>query len=278
MLSFGANMMLTDRALRSAEVAQAVEERGLDALLFAEHTHIPVRHTTPTPLPEDYFRTLDPLMGIAAAIPVTKRIKLGTSVLLAVEHDPITLAKAIATLDLMSKGRVVLGVGVGGLREENADHGVAPHSRWRLMREKLMAMREIWTKEQPSFEGELVRFPPIISNPKPVQPGGPPILLGVRDPRFIARAARPPYDGWMPTGGRADLAGGLKLLRESAERSGRDPKEIKVVVAGSPPAREQLEPLIELGIENFLFRLPSAGADEIFPVLDRCAELASKLR
>ncbi|HLH77909.1 MAG TPA: TIGR03619 family F420-dependent LLM class oxidoreductase [Candidatus Binataceae bacterium] len=278
MLSFGANIMLTDRTLRSSEVAQAVEARGLDALLFSEHTHIPVQHTTPSPLPEDYFRTLDPLMGIAAAIPVTSRIKLGTCVLLAVEHDPITLAKAIATLDVMSKGRVLLGVGVGGLREENADHGVAPHSRWRMMREKLMALREIWTHEKATFEGALVRFPPLISNPKPVQPGGPPILLGVRDPRFIARAARPPYDGWMPTAARADLAGGLKLLRESAERIGRDPSELKVVVAGLAPAREQLEPLIELGLDNFLFRLPSAGADEIFPLLDRCAELARRMR
>src|ERR1700746_3018859 len=208
MALFGAMMFPTDYAIQPVELAKAVEERGLDSLFFPEHTHIPTSRRSPWPgggeLPMEYSHTHDLFVALTAAAAVTKRIKLGTGICLVIERDPILLAKEVASLDVISNGRVVLGIGGGWNAEEMENHGTDFKRRWRLLRERVLAMKEIWSKDKAEFHGEFVNFDPIWSWPKPVQPSGPPVLLGSASSKSIERVMDF-CDGWYPPGFLSDL-------------------------------------------------------------------------
>ena len=182
MTDFGVLIFATDYSITPANLAQAAEARGFESLFVPEHTHIPASRLTPWPggrdLPTEYWHTQDPFVGLATAAAVTDSIKLGTGIALITERDPILMAKQVATLDFLSNGRVLLGVGAGWNVEEMANHGVAFGERWSVLRERVLAMQQIWTQEEAEYHGEHVDFDPIWSYPKPVQPGGPKILLG----------------------------------------------------------------------------------------------------
>ncbi|HTQ26200.1 MAG TPA: LLM class F420-dependent oxidoreductase [Candidatus Binataceae bacterium] len=279
--TFGAMMFPTDYAIQPIELARAIEERGLDALYFPEHTHIPTSRRSPWPgggdLPEEYWHTHDPFVALGAAAAATTRIKLGTGVCLVIERDPIVLAKECASLDMISGGRFVLGIGGGWNAEEMEDHGTNFRTRWALLRERILAMREIWTKDAPEYHGEFVNFPPMRAFPKPVQKGGPPVLLGSEAKRCFERVAD--YcDGWMPIYRRNHtLADGVKQLREAASRAGRRFESFALSVFGVPPREDEVKKLIEIGFTEIIFALPPAPADKVLPMLDGYAAIKRKL-
>ena len=281
MADFGISMFPTDYAIQPVELALAAEERGFESLFFPEHTHIPSSRKTSYPaggeLPKEYSHTHDPFVAFGAVAAVTKRIKLATGVCLIVERDPIVLAKEVASLDLISNGRVLFAIGGGWNVEEMANHGVDYKRRWKLVREKVLAIKEIWTKDAAEFHGELVKFDPIWSWPKPVQQGGPPIILGSQSRRVFERVVE--YcDGWMPINHPAyDFAGALKSLRETAARAGRKFESISLSVFGIGPREEDARKFIDLGFSRIVFTLPPVVRDKILPRLDRYAALAGKL-
>lgn len=281
MARFGVTIFPTDYSIQPVPLARAVEERGLDSLFVTEHTHIPTSRKTPWPagadLPKEYWHTHDPFVALGAAAAVTERIRLGTGICLVVERDPIQLAKEVASLDRISNGRFILGIGAGWNQEEMENHGVAFATRWKLVREKVLAMRAIWSEDEPEFHGEFVDFDPIWSWPKPVQPGGPPILLGAQSKWAFDRVAD--YcDGWMPIALMGGIEEGVKQLRGACERAGRDFDSLHNAVFAAPPDEVACTALVEQGFQDLAFALPSKGADEILPLLDRYAELARKLR
>jgi len=282
MPTLGVMMFPTDYAIGPAELAKAVEERGLDSLFFPEHTHIPTSRRSPWPgggdLPLEYSHTLDQFVALTAAAVVTRRIKLGTGICLVIERDPIVLAKEVASLDFISGGRVILGIGGGWNAEEMENHGTNFKSRWKLLRERVQAMKEIWSKDVAQFNGELVKFDPIWSYPKPVQKGGPPILLGSEAKRGPERAVA--YcDGWMPINRKPEqLAEGLKALREAADRAGRKFESLQLGLFAAPGKEDAARRVMEMGFTHLIFGLPPAKADKVLPLLDQYAALAEKLR
>ena len=282
MPTFGAMMFPTDYAIQPTDLAKAVEERGLDSLFFPEHTHIPTSRRSPWPgggeLPMEYSHTHDQFVALTAAAVVTKRIKLGTGICLVIERDPILLAKEVASLDVISGGRVVLGIGGGWNAEEMENHGTNFKSRWKLLRERVLAMREIWRNEKAEFHGELVNFDSVWSWPKPVQPGGPPVLLGSEAKKCFERVVA--YcDGWMPIMRPGEkLREGVQQLREAAQRAGRRFEDLKLGVFGVPPKEDSAKRLIEWGFSDIIFGLPPAKADKVLPMLDQYAGIANKLR
>ncbi len=282
MTNFGVSMFPTDYAIQPVELAIAMEERGFESLWFPEHTHIPASRKTPYPgggeLPKEYSHTHDPFVAFGAAAAVTKKLKLAPGVCLVVERDPIVLAKEVASLDMISNGRVLFGIGGGWNVEEMENHGVDSKRRWKLVREKVLAMKKIWTSDAAEFHGEMVKFDPIWSWPKPVQPGGPPIILGSQSKRVFERVVE--YcDGWMPINNSAyDFAAALKSLRETAARAGRKFESISLSVFGIGPRQEDARKFIDLGFSRIVFFLPPLARDGALPMLDRYAALAAKLR
>jgi probable F420-dependent oxidoreductase len=269
-MRLGVTMFTTDQAMPVSELARAAEERGFTSLYVPEHTHIPVSRRTPPAagqdvLPEEYKRTLDPLVALAYAAAVTERLTVGTGILLAAQRDPIVTAKAIATLDHLSGGRFVLGVGFGWNVEEMEDHGVSYGSRRDVVREHVLAMKELWSREVAGFEGRHVSFEPSWSWPKPV--GGPPVLIGgAAGPKMFAHVAE--YaDGWMPIGGKG-VKDALPALREAYDKAGRDPATVRVVPFGTVPSKGKLDYYADLGIEEVVCSVPSASAATVLPVLD----------
>ncbi|GAA2909095.1 LLM class F420-dependent oxidoreductase [Streptosporangium fragile] len=272
-MRLGVTMFATDLSMPVTELARAVEERGFASLYLPEHTHIPVSRRTPPAagqdvLPEEYRRTLDPLVALSHAAAVTGRISLGTGILLAAQREPIVTAKAVATLDHLSGGRVVLGVGFGWNVEEVEDH-CGPggfRSRRDIAREHVLAMKALWSRDVAGFDGRHVAFEPSWSWPKPVS--GPPVYLGgAAGPKLFAHIAE--YaDGWMPIGGRGVRAA-LPALREACEKAGREPA--RVIPFGTRPGAEKLDYYAGLGIEEVVLDLPSAPADRVLRVLDEYA-------
>lgn len=276
-LRIGVTLFLTDQGIAPVRLAREVEARGFHSLYFPEHTHIPTSRKTPPPtgepkLPEEYKRTLDPFVALAAAAAVTSRVKLGTGVCLVAQHHPILLAKEVATLDLVSGGRFVFGIGFGWNREEMASHGVDFRTRRERVREHVFAMQRLWTSERASFEGEFVGFEESWSWPKPVQQPRPPILIGgAPGPKLFAHVAA--YaDGWIPIGG-AGVGAALPDLRRAMERAGRDPASVQVVPFGTIPNPGKLDYYQSIGITEVVLRLPAAPEDVVLPVLDEYARL-----
>jgi probable F420-dependent oxidoreductase len=280
-MKFGISMFPTRYSVGPAELARAVEERGFESLFFPEHTHIPTSRRSPWPggadLPREYSETLDLFVALTAAATVTERILLGTGICLVVERDPIVTAKEVATLDLLSGGRVLFGIGGGWNREEMENHGTDPRTRFALMRERVLAMKEIWTKDEAEFHGEHVDFDPIWQWPKPVQRPHPPVLVAGNGPNTLARVME--YgDGWIPIPGRGavPLGEGTARLREMAAEQGRDP--VPVTVFGSRPQAEVIEHYSAAGVDRVLFSLPPVEAAEAFKLLDTYANLAETER
>jgi probable F420-dependent oxidoreductase len=268
----GITAFLTDRAMAPADLARAVEERGFSSLFLPEHTHLPVVSDTPPALvegvtAEDYRRSLDPLVALATAASVTERLRLGTGILLVAQHDPIALAKQLATLDHVSGGRVVLGMGFGWNREEAADHGVTFADRRTVAREHLLAMQALWSEEQATFRGASVSFGPSWAWPKPVRDGRIETLVGGGAGPSVFEAVAEYADGWMPIGG-AGLSEAVPRLRRAVEARGRDPEAIRVVPFGTLPTPGKLDHYRSLGIEEIVLRLPSGPRDAMLSALD----------
>jgi probable F420-dependent oxidoreductase len=271
-MELGVTIFATDRSMAPAELARDAEARGFASLFVPEHTHIPTSRATPPPtgeqeLADEYRRTLDPWVGLATAASVTSRIRLGSGIALVAQRDPIALAKTIATLDHLSGGRVVVGVGFGWNREEMADHGVDFARRREHVREVVLAMRALWTQEEAGFAGEVVRFEPSWQWPKPLQRPHPPVLLGGgAGPKLFSHLAEW-ADGWMPIGG-AGMKRALPELRRRFEACGRDPASLRVVPMGVLPDPEKLDYYASLGVTEVILRLPSAPRDVVLPILD----------
>jgi probable F420-dependent oxidoreductase len=280
--TYGVMMFPTDYAIQPVELAKAVEERGLDSLFFPEHTHIPTSRRSPWPgggdLPMEYSHTHDLFVALTAAAVATKRIKLGTGICLVIERDPIVLAKEVASLDAISNGRLILGIGGGWNAEEMENHGTDFKRRWRLLRERVLAMKEIWRNEKAEFHGEFVNFDPIWCWPKPTQAGGPPVLLGSEASKAFERVVD--YcDGWMPINRGGDkLQEGIKQLREAANRAGRRFEDLQLGIFGVSPKEDQAKRFQDWGFSHLIFGLPPAKADKVLPMLDTYATLAGKLR
>ncbi|OII60712.1 LLM class F420-dependent oxidoreductase [Streptomyces sp. CC53] len=264
-------IFLTDEAISPVRLARELEQRGFAGLYVPEHTHIPVERTTPYPaggeLPREYGRTLDPFAALAQAAAVTERLALGTGITLVAQHDPIDLAKQVATLDHLSGGRFTLGVGFGWNREEAADHGVEWRTRRARVRDHMALMRALWDGEPRAHEGEFASVAASFAHPKPVRGGAPRILVGgSAGPRLFADIAA--YaDGWLPIGG-SGLTETVPQLREAWERAGRDPKDLQVVPYAVRPTPGKLARFAELGVDEVVVQLPPAGEAEVLGVLD----------
>jgi probable F420-dependent oxidoreductase len=278
---FGVLMFPTDYAIPPATLAGAAEARGFESLWFPEHTHIPASRRSPWPggaeLPREYWHTHDPFVALGMAAAVTDTLKLGTGIALVTERDPILMAKQAATLDHLSGGRLVLGVGAGWNAEEMAHHGTRWADRWKVLRERVLAMKTIWREEEAEFHGDFVDFDASWSWPKPVRPGGPPVLIGASSKYVFARVAE--YaDGWMPIDGRNDeiLESGVARLKDACAEAGRRFEDLDLTVFGVQPKAERVERLLDLGFGRLIFGLPPADADTVLPRLDHCAELAAE--
>jgi probable F420-dependent oxidoreductase len=274
----GVQMFSTHYAIRPDVLAREAEARGFESVWFPEHTHIPTSRRSPWPggpvLPKEYSHTYDLFVALTAAAAATTRIKVASGICLLVERDPIVTAKEVASLDQLSGGRVLFGIGAGWNAEEMEHHGTAFRTRWKLLRERVLALKTIWTDDEASFDGEFVHFDPIWSWPKPVQRPHPPVILGAHGPKALARVVD--YcEGWIPIGVRAgDLTGEIAALRRLATEKGRDPATISVNVYGTPADAEQLERLRDAAVTRAIFALPPAGPDKVLPLLDRYAAAA----
>jgi len=276
-MKLGITMFATDRSMDVLELARAAEARGFHSLYVPEHTHIPTSRATPPPtgdevLAEEYHRTLDPFVALAGCAAVTSRLVIGTGICLVAQRDAVVTAKAVATLDYMSGGRFVFGIGFGWNREEMATHGVEFKLRRAVVREKVLAMERLWEDERAAFDGRIVQLEESWAWPKPIQQPRPPVLIGgVAGPTLFAHVAE--YaDGWIPIGG-AGIGKALPELRRVMEEAGRDPRTLRVVPFGTVPDRGKLDYYASLGLEEVVVRIPSAPAAEVLPVLDRYATL-----
>jgi probable F420-dependent oxidoreductase len=274
-MNFGISMFPTDYAIRPDELARALEERGFESLWVPEHTHIPASRRSPWPggpnLPKEYWHTYDPFVALTAAAAATTRLRIATGICLVVERDPITTAKEVATLDRLSNGRFIFGIGGGWNAEEMENHGTPFKKRWRVLRERVLAMKEIWTKEEAEYHGEYVSFDRIWAQPKPLQKPHPPILMGGDGPTTFDRVVEF-CDGWMPIGFRAPgIVAKIPVLREAAAKAGRDPKSLSVSIFGVKPDRAAVDPLAGAGVDRIVFMVPSETRDKVLPLLDAYA-------
>jgi probable F420-dependent oxidoreductase len=274
-MKFGISTFVTDDGIAPGALASAIEERGFDSLFIAEHTHIPLSRKSPWPrggeLPRKYYRTLDPFLTLTAAAVATEHLLLGTGVALVVERDPIITAKEVASLDLISGGRVIFGVGVGWNREEMENHGTDPRTRGKLTDERIRAMIEMWTKEEPEFHGRYVDFDPIGIWPKPVQKPYPPIYVGGGKGAFerVAQFG----DAWLANGLLPDKL--EPMLRELREVAGRD---VPTTVFNVSSDLRDLEEYWRLGVERVLLGLPTLPESETLQQLDNLAHIVTNIR
>lgn len=273
-MKFGVYMFPTDYAIDPVSLGRAVEGHSFESLFVPEHTHIPTSRRSPFPgggeLPKEYSHTLDPFVALGAVAAATERLMLGTGICLVIERDPITLAKEVASLDFISGGRVLFGIGGGWNREEMENHGTDPTRRWKVLRERIEAMQQIWTEDAAEYHGEFVDFDPIWQWPKPVQKPHPPVIIGGDGANTLQRVVR--YgDGWMPIGRRADFKARIDELNRLTAEAGR--ADIPVTIFGAAPKPEVIDAYAEAGVERLLFHLPPAPRDEVLPLLEQRAEL-----
>jgi probable F420-dependent oxidoreductase len=274
-MKFGISTFVNDDSIDTVSLARAIEERGFDSLTIAEHTHIPASRETPPPtggdeLEEKYLRTPDPIVALAAAAAVTSTIRLGTAVTLPAQHDAISWAKAIATLDRISDGRVVLGVGYGWNVEEMRNHGVEYRDRRALVREHMLLAQALWRDDVAAYQGDHVDLPPSWAWPKPVQqPRVRTLIGGGAGPKLFADIAEW-ADGWIPFGG-SGLKTHLPALRQAVADAGRDPVALEIVPMGVLPTREKLEFFASLGVTETALQLPVGDRDEVLATLDEFA-------
>ena len=271
-MDVGVTAFLHDRSISPARFAVAAEERGFHSLYLPEHTHLPVAEARPPALVagvqlEDYRRSLDPMVALAGAAAVTSRILLGTGVCLVAQHDPVVLAKQLATLDQLSGGRVVLGVGYGWNRQEAADHGVDFDARRDIAREKLLCMQALWAMDEAEFHGRHVELPPCYSWPKPLQAPRIRTLVGAAAGGRTFEAVAELADGWMPIGG-AGIAEALPGLRHAWEEAGRGDDRLHVAAFGTVPDEAKLDHLRRSGVTEVVLRIPSGPDDDVLRVLD----------
>jgi probable F420-dependent oxidoreductase len=273
----GAFYFPVDYGIDIAELAKALEDRGFDSLFVPEHTHIPTSRKSPFPgggeLPKRYSHTHDPFVALAFAAAATKTLKVGTGILLVPQHEPIVTAKSIASLDRLSNGRFIFGIGGGWNVEEMENHGAKYNTRFKQMREHILAMKELWTKEAAEFHGEFVNFDPVWSYPKPLQRPHPPILLGGETDYTLKRVVE--YcDGWFPRPRGFDPVAGLQRLKKFADEKKRDMRSINVTVFAAPNDAAVLASYEKAGIQNALLAIPDSSRDEILAYLDKIAPLA----
>lgn len=278
-MKFGITMFPTDYAIGPGELAREVEAHGFESLFFPEHTHIPASRKSPWPggpdLPKEYSHTLDLFVALTAAAAATERLLVGSGICLVIERDPITLAKEVASLDYVSGGRALLGIGAGWNLEEMENHGTDPARRWRRMRETIEAMKAIWANDEGEYHGELIDFDPIWQWPKPAQDPHPPVIIGGDGPTTLKRVAR--YgDGWMPIDGRNrdDFAPAIAELNDLAAEEGRGPMTVSLFGSGPNPAR--IEKHAKAGVDRIVFLVPPAPADVVLPMLEERARLAEQ--
>lgn len=274
---YGITMFATDYAIRPDELAREVEQRGFDSLWLPEHTHIPASRRSPWPggpdLPKEYWHTYDLFVALTAAAMATERLKIASGICLIVERDPITTAKEVASLDQLSNGRFLFGIGGGWNAEEMENHGTPFKKRWRVLRERVLAMKEIWTKDEAEFHGEFVNFDKIWSYPKPAQKPHPPILMGGDGPTTFDRVIEF-CDGWMPIGVRSpNIPEKIADLRRRAEAAGRDPRAISVSIFGVKPDRSAIDAMATAGVDRVIFMVPAGDRETVLPLIDKYAAL-----
>ncbi len=276
-MKVGVFLFATDYAMRVDALAQEAEARGFESLFVPEHTHIPTSRRSPWPggaeLPKEYWHTLDPFVSLMAAAAATTTLRVGTGICLLTERDPLVTAKEVASLDVLSDGRVEFAIGAGWNAEEMENHGTAFATRFRVMSERAKAIKTLWRDRAPEFHGEFVDFDPVWSYPKPVQRPNPPLLIGGESVHTLRRVVE--YgDGWFPRArGGFDPAQGVARLRTVADQAERDLATLTISVFGAPPDAAALEGYRKAGIDRAVLALPSAEADAVLPVLDSHAKL-----
>ncbi|HEV8436504.1 MAG TPA: LLM class F420-dependent oxidoreductase [Methylomirabilota bacterium] len=276
-MDIGACIFPTDRSIRPDDLARELEARKFESLFVPEHTHIPTSRRSPFAggqLPEEYKRTHDPFVGLMAAAAATKNLKVGTGICLIIERDTITTAKAVASLDVLSNGRVLFGIGGGWNAEEMEHHGTEFKTRFKKLEEQVRAMKEIWTKDVAEFHGHFVKFDPIWCWPKPAQTPHPPVLLG-GESGFTLQRVVDLCDGWFPRARNHEaVMTAFKDLKARAAKAGRDLKTISVSVFGmATPDEAKLDAYREAGFTRVLLRLPPEGRDVVLPLIDQWAKL-----
>jgi probable F420-dependent oxidoreductase len=283
-MEIGASIFFTEYSMTPSALAAALEERGFDSLWVAEHSHMPLTRRFTHPLGEaaltrEYFEVMDPFVTLGAAAAVTGRLKLATAICLVIQRDTIQTAKSVASLDQISNGRFIFGIGCGWNAEEMENHGTVFETRALKMREQIEAMKEIWSKDVAEYHGKIVDFPPLNAWPKPVQKPHPPIVVGGAF-RLAARRALRYGDGIIPSAPSAGSGSAEEFMprwREMAEAAGRDPRTLSVTLGGAPEDLDALKRHRDLGVTRMTVRLPPAGEDAILPVLDRWAKLIPQL-
>lgn len=272
----------TDKGIQPVELGREAEARGFDSLWFPEHSHIPVSRRTPwggregaPPLPEEYWRTHDQFVALAAIAATTERLKLGTGITLVAQRDPLWLAKEIASLDVISNGRVMFGVGFGWNHEEMENHGTRTKGRRKLVREKVLAMKELWTKDEAEFHGEFVNIEKSWAWPKPVQQPHPPVIVGASPSELHFRHIIEWGDAWMPIEGRFEVDEQWTELQRMATAAGRDPSTLQLGVFGAKPELAHLEHLQSIGTSFVALGLPPLDRDAALAALDRYAPLVA---
>jgi probable F420-dependent oxidoreductase len=282
-MDVGAAMFFTDYSMGAADLAQALEARGFESVWAPEHSHIPTSRRSPYQaggeLPKQYYDLMDPFVSLSAAAAATKTIKLGTGVCLLIQRDTIQTAKSVASLDQVSGGRFLFGIGGGWNAEEMEDHGTEFKSRFKKMREQIEAMKEIWTKDAAEYHGDLVDFGPMAAWPKPAQKPHPPVIVGGAFPHAARRALR--YgNGWIPNASRAqyaDVTDFLPHFKQMAAEVGRDLTQVPVTVWGAGEDYDRLRRYEDQGVARLVVSLPPDNAEKTLPALDRWAELIRRI-
>jgi len=276
-MHIGVFIFATDYSIDIRELAGALEERGFESLFLPEHTHIPVSRKSPWPgggpLPKEYAHTYDPFVALSFAASATKKLKLGTGICLVAQRDPIVTAKSVASLDRLSGGRFIFGIGGGWNVDEMENHGARYETRFKLLRENVLAMKALWTEDEASFHGDFVNFDPAWSYPKPAQTPHPPVILG-GETQYTLRRVVEFCDGWFPrAGAKFEPAEGMSRLRQAAAEAGRDMATLSVNVFRAPTDKKALAACSEAGVTRAILQLPSAGRDEVLKLLDTYAPL-----